>query len=282
MEQVKKEINQRLQELLYPLKDGLVKEAMTYSLLAPSKRLRPILFLTTLRSYQVNYHDYIDIACAIEMIHTYSLIHDDLPGMDDDDLRRGLPTCHKKFDEATAILAGDALLNLGVNTILSMNMDDSLKVKITQRLYQASGINGMIYGQQQDIYYENKLATLAQLEDIHHYKTGELIAVSVQLASLIAAPQDYDVWTHFGYTLGLAFQIQDDVLDVIGTTEKLGKKVGSDLENKKSTYVSLLGVEESQKKAKVLFDVCYSDLYQLQINHGLLLDILQFLIRRVN
>lgn len=282
MDQLKQEINQRLQELLYPLKDGLVKKAMSYSLLAPSKRLRPLLFLTTLRSYQVNYHDYIDIACAIEMIHTYSLIHDDLPGMDDDDLRRGLPTCHKKFDEATAILAGDALLNLGVNTILSMNMDDSLKVKITQRLYQASGINGMIYGQQQDIYYENKLATLEQLEDIHHYKTGELIAVSVQLASLIAAPQDYDVWTHFGYTLGLAFQIQDDVLDVIGTTEELGKKVGSDIENNKSTYVSLLGIEESQKKTKALFDACCGDLYQLQINHGLLLDILQFLIKRVN
>ena len=145
MEQLRTEINLRLEELLEPLKSGPVKEAMSYSLLAPGKRLRPLLFLSVLRSYQIDYHIYIDIACAIEMIHTYSLIHDDLPGMDNDDLRRGRPTCHKQFDEATAILAGDALLNLGVNTILNISIDSDLKVKLLNRLYEASGIHGMIW-----------------------------------------------------------------------------------------------------------------------------------------
>ena len=156
MEQLRTEINSRLEELLEPLKNGPVKEAMSYSLLAPGKRLRPLLFLSVLRSYQIDYHIYMDIACAIEMIHTYSLIHDDLPGMDNDDLRRGRPTCHKQFDEATAILAGDALLNLGVNTILNISIDSDLKVKLLNRLYEASGINGMIYGQQQDITFEKQ------------------------------------------------------------------------------------------------------------------------------
>ena len=117
MDQLKEEINQQLLKLLSSVKEGKVKEAMTYSLLAPGKRLRPLLFIYVLKAYQMDYHAYLDIACAIEMIHTYSLIHDDLPGMDNDDLRRGRPTCHKQFDEATAILAGDALLNLSVNTI---------------------------------------------------------------------------------------------------------------------------------------------------------------------
>lgn len=282
MEQIKKEINQRLIELLEPVKEGKVKEAMRYSLTAPGKRLRPILFLTVLRSYQLNYYEYIDIACAIEMIHTYSLIHDDLPGMDNDDLRRGRPTCHKQFDEATAILAGDALLNLGVNVILNTNLNDSLKVKLTNRLYQASGINGMIYGQQQDIFFENQTATLEQLKDIHKNKTGELIAVSMQLAALIANENDYKYWTQIGYDLGLAFQIQDDILDVIGDQEKLGKKVGSDINNHKSTYVNLLGIENSQKEVEKLFQSCYENIYSMRINHGLILEILNYILKRVS
>lgn len=282
MDTLKNQLNHRLMELLEPVKDGKVKEAMTYSLMAPGKRLRPVLFLTVLRSYQINYLDYIDIACAIEMIHTYSLIHDDLPGMDDDDLRRGRPTCHKKFDEATAILAGDALLNLGVNVILNMTIADDLKVKIVNRLYQASGVNGMIYGQQQDLFYENCQATLAELKDIHKHKTGELIAVSMQLASFIACQDDYDHWTKIGFDLGLAFQIQDDILDVIGDQEKLGKRIGSDIENHKSTYVSLLGIEKSQKMVDELFQSCYETIYAMRINHGLMLEILTFILKRVN
>lgn len=282
MELLKDQINQRLEELLLPLKDGPVKEAMQYSLLAPGKRLRPLLFLSVLRSYQMDYRPYMNIACAIEMIHTYSLIHDDLPGMDNDDLRRGRATCHKQFDEATAILAGDALLNLGVNTILSLPLESELLVKIVNRLYEASGVNGMIYGQQQDIAFENQKATLEQLKDIHHHKTGELIAVSMQLASLIACPNDYEHWTQIGFDLGLAFQIQDDVLDVIGDSKQLGKKVGSDIENHKSTYVTLLGIEKSNQMVESLFQSCYEHVYAMMINHGVILELLTMILKRVN
>lgn len=255
---------------------------MSYSLLAPGKRLRPLLFLSVLRSYQIDYHIYMDIACAIEMIHTYSLIHDDLPGMDNDDLRRGRPTCHKQFDEATAILAGDALLNLGVNTILNISIDSDLKVKLLNRLYEASGINGMIYGQQQDITFEKQLANLEQLKDIHKHKTGELIAVSMQLGSLIANPSDYQYWTSIGFDLGLAFQIQDDILDVVGNTEQLGKKVGSDQENHKTTYVSLIGIDKSELAIQELFKKCYENIYAMRINHGLILELLSIILKRVN
>lgn len=282
MNQLKIEINERLDELLKLVKNGAVKTAMQYSLLAPGKRLRPILFLTVLKSYQIHYHDYIDIACAIEMIHTYSLIHDDLPGMDNDDLRRGRLTCHKKFDEATAILAGDALLNLAMNTILNIDMDNLLKIKILKRLFEASGVNGMIYGQQQDLFYEGQKISLDELKDIHYHKTGELIAVSMQLASLIACPNDYSFWTKIGFDLGLAFQIQDDILDVVGDSCKLGKNIGSDLDNEKSTYVSLLGVKESQEQVEQLFQACYENIYSMKINHGLILELLMIILKRVN
>lgn len=281
MDQLKNEIDKRLEELLIPVKEGLVKEAMHYSLLAPGKRLRPILFLSVLRSYQIDYHPYIDIACAIEMIHTYSLIHDDLPGMDNDDLRRGLPTCHKKFDEATAILAGDGLLNLSVSVILDMDIDNQLKIDIMKRLYQASGVQGMIYGQQQDIYFENKKASLDELKDIHKNKTGEMIAASFQLAAMIANPDDYEKWTAIGYNLGLAFQIQDDVLDIIGDEKNLGKTIGSDIENHKSTYVSLLGVGQSQTEVQSLFEKCFETIYAMRINHGVILDVFTTILKRV-
>ena len=281
MDNLKELINIRLQQLLEHIKDGPVKEAMEYSLLAPGKRLRPILFLTVLKSYQVDIHKFIDVACAIEMIHTYSLIHDDLPGMDNDDYRRGRLTCHKKFDEATAILAGDALLNLGVNTILSTDLQSELKVSLLDRLYNASGVNGMIYGQQQDIIFENKKAFLKELEDIHRHKTGELIAASMQLAAMIANANDEIMWKKIGYDLGLAFQIQDDILDVIGDTDELGKKVGSDLNNHKSTYVSLLGLEQSQNIADDLFQSCFENIYAMRINHGLILEVLTFILKRV-
>ena len=281
MEKLRNEIQERLLELVEPVKDSKVKEAMIYSLMAPGKRLRPIIFLNVLRSYKVDYHRYMDIACAIEMIHTYSLIHDDLPGMDNDDLRRGRKTCHIQFDEATAILAGDGLLNLAVNVVLNVDMDSDLKVKVLNRLYEASGVNGMIYGQALDLYHETVPASLDELKEIHKNKTGELITVSMQLASMIANEDDYSIWTQMGFDLGLAFQIQDDILDVTSDEKTLGKKIGSDLENNKSTYVSLLGIEESQKAVETLFNKCYENLYAMKINHGLILDLLTLILKRV-
>ena len=282
MNSIINEVNKRLEVIVNQYKDGKVKEAMKYSLLAPGKRLRPLMLIQTLRSYKIDYHPYIDIACAIEMIHTYSLIHDDLPGMDNDDLRRVRKTCHKQFDEATAILAGDALLNEAVNVILNVDIDASLKVAIIKELYHASGVNGMIYGQQQDLYFENKEATLDELKEIHHYKTGEMIAVSFVIGAYIAKQEDKEIWRNIGYDLGLAFQIQDDILDVIGNEEVLGKPIGSDKENNKSTYVSLLGIQKSQEYVNELFEKCYENLYSLQINHGLILELFQKILKRVS
>ena len=282
MNNIIEEVNVRLKEILSSYRPGAVKEAMTYSVMAGGKRFRPLLFIQTLRAYSVDYHKYIDIACAIEMIHTYSLIHDDLPGMDNDDLRRGKPTCHKQFDEATAILAGDALLNESMNVILRMELDDALKVEVLRYLYQASGLSGMIYGQQQDMYFETHTASLDELQAIHHDKTGALISVPMKIAGLIAKKEDAGQLENIGFKLGLAFQIQDDILDVTSTTETLGKKVGSDIANHKSTYVSLLGLETSQKRVEELFEECLTDVYGLQLNHGLMIELFQIIMKRVN
>lgn len=282
MNNIIEEVNARLKEILSSYRPGLVKEAMTYSVMAGGKRLRPLLFIQTLRAYSVDYHKYLDIACAIEMIHTYSLIHDDLPGMDNDDLRRGKPTCHKQFDEATAILAGDALLNESMNVIIRMDLDDALKVEVLRYLYNASGLGGMIYGQQQDMYFETHTATLDELQAIHHDKTGALISAPMKIAGLIAKKEDADKLENIGFKLGLAFQIQDDILDVTSTTETLGKKVGSDIANHKSTYVSLIGLETSQKRVEELFEECLADVYGLQLNHGLMIELFQIIMKRVN
>ena len=282
MNNIIEEVNARLKEILSSYRPGLVKEAMTYSVMAGGKRLRPLLFIQTLRAYSVDYHKYLDIACAIEMIHTYSLIHDYLPGMDNDDLRRGKPTCHKQFDEATAILAGDALLNESMNVIIRMDLDDALKVEVLRYLYNASGLGGMIYGQQQDMYFETHTATLDELQAIHHDKTGALISVPMKIAGLIAKKEDADKLENIGFKLGLAFQIQDDILDVTSTTETLGKKVGSDIANHKSTYVSLIGLETSQKRVEELFEECLADVYGLQLNHGLMIELFQIIMKRVN
>lgn len=281
MEKLIELINEQLIQIVDQYQDSQVKEAMKYSLLAGGKRIRPVMMLQVIRSYDQNYLKYLDVACAIEMIHTYSLIHDDLPGMDNDDLRRGNPTCHKQFDEATAILAGDGLLNEAVNVILNTDLNAELKVKLLATLYQASGVNGMIFGQALDMKFENKLATRQELDLIHHHKTGDLISTALKLGAIIACPDDQDVWQEIGYKIGLAFQIQDDVLDVIGNSEVLGKKVGSDQENHKSTYVTLIGVEQSQKVVEQYFNDAMELLYQLRVNHGLILEVMEKLKKRV-
>ena len=193
MNNIVNEINQRLKTILNDYPKSKVKEAMLYSLQAGGKRIRPFIVLQVIRAYNQNYHDYIDIACALEMIHTYSLIHDDLPGMDNDDLRRGKPTCHKQFGEATAILAGDGLLNEAVNIIIKTSLASDLKIALISCLYQASGISGMIYGQELDIENENKKLSIDKLNTIHHYKTGKLLSCAFQLGGLIASSQDVKV-----------------------------------------------------------------------------------------
>lgn len=282
MNNIVNEINQRLKTILNDYPKSKVKEAMLYSLQAGGKRIRPFIVLQVIRAYNQNYHDYIDIACALEMIHTYSLIHDDLPGMDNDDLRRGKPTCHKQFGEATAILAGDGLLNEAVNIIIKTSLASDLKIALISCLYQASGISGMIYGQELDIENENKKLSIDKLNTIHHYKTGKLLSCAFQLGGLIASPQDVKVLKEIGYKVGLAFQIQDDILDVISDSKTLGKPVGSDASNHKETYTTLIGVEASQKEVDKLFKEVIELVYSLSINHGLIIEIIELLWKRVS
>lgn len=282
MNNIVNEINQRLKTILNDYPKSKVKEAMLYSLQAGGKRIRPFIVLQVIRAYNQNYQDYIDIACALEMIHTYSLIHDDLPGMDNDDLRRGKPTCHKQFGEATAILAGDGLLNEAVNIIIKTSLASDLKIALISCLYQASGISGMIYGQELDIENENKKLSIDKLNTIHHYKTGKLLSCAFQLGGLIASPQDVKVLKEIGYKVGLAFQIQDDILDVISDSKTLGKPVGSDASNHKETYTTLIGVEASQKEVDKLFKEAIELVYSLSINHGLIIEIIELLWKRVS
>ena len=279
MEQIIQDINTRLIQITDCFQDSKVKDAMKYSLLAGGKRIRPLLMLRIIQSYGLDYHDYLDAACAIEMIHTYSLIHDDLPGMDNDDLRRGKPTCHRQFDEA--ILAGDGLLNEAVNVILKANYNSELKIALLSILYQASGVNGMILGQALDIEFENKKANRKELDLIHHHKTGDLISASMQMGALVANVDDLETFKEIGYKIGLAFQIQDDILDVVGNSELLGKNVGSDIENNKSTYVTLMGVAKSQEIADCYFNEAITLINKLKINHELILEVLEKLKRRV-
>lgn len=276
------EINNRLNCILDKYPNGTVKQAMAYSLNAGGKRIRPVMLLQVIRAYGLDYHPYMDVACAIEMIHTYSLIHDDLPGMDNDDLRRGRPTCHKQFNEAIAILAGDGLLTEAVNIIIQTGIDEKLKLDLISCLYISSGIAGMIYGQELDIQNENKQIDVETLQQIHKFKTGKLLSCALKMGSLIANHEDVKKWEDIGYKIGLAFQIQDDVLDVTSTTEQLGKPAGSDESNHKTTYVTLLGIEKCQKIIDQLFNEAIEMLYSLKINHGLLLEIIENLRKRVS
>ncbi len=221
-------------------------EAMAYSLFAGGKRLRPGLALGACEMLCGDDTPAMPAACAIEMIHTYSLIHDDLPAMDDDDLRRGQPTCHVKFGESTAILAGDTLMTMAFDVLA-----DTERTDVIREIARASGVNGMAGGQILDLDAEDTPVDLAGLQAIHRLKTGALIRCSVRVGAMLGGA-DYaalDAITRYGEAIGLAFQIADDVLDVIGTEAAIGKPVGSDVRSHKSTYPALVGIEESQRLA---------------------------------
>ena len=231
-----------------------LREAMHYSLLAPGKRLRPALALLACEACGGDPRAALPAACALEMIHTYSLIHDDLPAMDDDDLRRGRPTCHKQFDEATAILAGDALLTLAFE-VLARDVRPAEAAACCVDLASAAGAEGMVGGQMADLEAEsNPIATGEALEAIHRRKTGRLLCSAVTLGGRIggASPQSLSNLRNYGLAVGLAFQIADDLLDVEGAQEKMGKSVGKDANHGKLTYPALWGLEESRRRAAAL------------------------------
>lgn len=253
----------------------IIKEAMHYSLEAGGKRIRPLLLLGTLRSFGKDEAIGLPTACAIEMIHTYSLIHDDLPSMDDDDLRRGKPTNHKVFGEAVAILAGDALLTYSFQVItesISPELSPEKKLLLVTELAKASGPEGMVGGQVADMEGEGKVLNLDELEYIHRHKTGKLLAYSVIAGSILAdaTSEQLDKLTQFAHHLGLAFQIRDDILDIEGTEVKLGKPVGSDTGNHKNTYPALLTLEGAKEKLTFHVDEARRFLYSVDMKHDIL------------
>lgn len=222
-------------------------EAVRYSLFAGGKRLRPALALGAAELISGSDAAALPAACALEMIHTYSLIHDDLPAMDNDDLRRGRPTLHKAYDEATAILAGDALLTMAFDALA-----DCGNTVVVREIARAAGAAGMVGGQQLDIEAEGRAITLEELRRIHACKTGALIRVAVRAGAILAeaTTAQLDALTRYGECLGLAFQIADDILDVTGDAETLGKPIGSDEERNKSTYPALVGLAQARVLAQ--------------------------------
>ncbi|MCK5348121.1 MAG: polyprenyl synthetase family protein [Desulfobacula sp.] len=238
--------------------------AINHSLMAGGKRLRPILSMAAAHACNKDFLIALPACCAIEMIHTYSLIHDDLPAMDNDDLRRGLPTCHKRFCEATAILAGDALLTHAFNIIsqpeqiFKIYPDSQTRIKLISKISQAAGIQGMVQGQMLDMqsFQPEQNNDLDHLNKIHALKTGKMITVSVEAGALSAGadPETIEKLIVYADKIGLAFQVVDDILNIEGDPEIMGKAVGSDALNEKMTFPAVIGLDESKKYAKKLID----------------------------
>ena len=232
-----------------------IHQAMRYSVQAGGKRVRPILCLESARIFTADVAPVLPLACALEFIHTYSLIHDDLPALDNDDLRRGKPTCHKKFGEATAILAGDALLTLAFETLANAPIDPARRVAILSHVAASAGtVNGMVGGQVADLEAEGRAIQPSELEYIHRSKTAALIRASIVSGAIGGGAGDEDVANlkHFGETIGWAFQVVDDILDVEESSAALGKTAGKDAAQQKATYPSLYGLEKSRQFAKEL------------------------------
>lgn len=247
------EINSALKEYL-PAADDVVSQAMRYSVENGGKRIRPALLLEFCRVCGGDYKKAMPFACALEMIHTYSLIHDDLPCMDNDDFRRGKPSCHIAFGEEYALLAGDALLTLAFETAMKSNLSAEITVKAAKELAKAAGVMGMVGGQVLDLQNEGKKVGVSDLQKTDELKTGELIRAACVLGCVCAGADDKKIAAaeKYAHDIGIAFQIVDDILDVTSDEETLGKPIGSDEENQKSTYVSLLGTEKSRKTAEEL------------------------------
>ncbi|MDD6485065.1 MAG: polyprenyl synthetase family protein [Clostridiales bacterium] len=262
----------------------IIYEAMRYSVFAGGKRLRPILMLECAKMCGGSVEEVMPFACAMEMIHTYSLIHDDLPAMDNDDLRRGMPTSHKKFGEANAILAGDALLTRAFEVAASAKTDPAVTVRAISMLAASAGTEGMIGGQILDIQSEGKKIKLAELKNIHLLKTGAIIRSACTIGAIAAGMNEAYIKTldDFGTNLGIAFQIRDDILDVEGETAALGKTVGSDASLEKNTYVRLLGLERSKDLVEEYSDRAKAALAKFKKKADFLTELTDYLINRIN
>ena len=265
-----------------------VFEAMRYSLFAGGKRVRPILAIAAAESLGARTAGLLPIAGALELIHTYSLIHDDLPAMDDDDLRRGRPTCHKVYGEAIAILAGDGLLTMAFEVLSDPRRLTSVSAQrllaITRELSTASGVFGMVGGQVVDMESEGREIDFPILEYIHTHKTGALIRASVRAGALYARASEkrLKALTRYGEMVGLAFQIADDILDITGSQEEIGKDVGSDLKKGKKTFPSFYGLEESRRRAVEVSDKAINALSDFDKKADPLRELAKYIVNRVN
>ena len=285
----RKELVDRYLEAYLPGEDRYppkLFKAMKHTLFAGGKRLRPILLLASVEAVGKEIQDLIPFACALELIHTYSLIHDDLPSMDDDDYRRGLPSSHKVFGEAIAILTGDALLTeafcLMSTKAVTNGLDPLVVLGVIHEITEAIGASGMVAGQAADILAEGEAVGISDLEYIHNHKTGAFIRVTVRTGALLAraSQQQLESLSHYGRALGLAFQIRDDILNVEGNSKKLGKSVGSDLSRKKVTYPSILGLEKSKKAMRDLVEESIKRLTPFNHQADPLREIARYLIAR--
>jgi len=278
----KKEIDRLLDEYLpseksYP---NILHQAIRYSVLAGGKRIRPILALTAYTAFGGENRNIINpAACSLELVHTYSLIHDDLPCMDDDDLRRGIPTLHKKYNEAVAVLAGDALHDLAFELIAR-----SGSAEVVSELAGAIGTFGMLGGQMADIEAEGKVNSVEQVKFIHKHKTGALIRASVRIGAMLAGVDKTTLnnISLYGEKIGFAFQIIDDILDIEGDEEKLGKIVGSDCKNDKATYPGTVGLEQARQVSDKLIDEAIEIAKQFRIKENRFVEIARFIGQRDN
>ena len=274
---------------LIPVNEGpesQVFQAMRYSVMAGGKRLRPFLVIASADLFNVSRSSSERVAAAVEMIHTYSLIHDDLPAMDDDNLRRGEPTCHLKFDEATAILAGDALLTLAFEVIAHSDTHDSAKIRadLVLEISHAVGAQGMVGGQILDLFAEKNILGMPEITRLQRMKTGALINCSCQSGAILgkASETQRHLLNAYAYDIGLAFQITDDLLDIDGHPKELGKAINKDTKAGKATFVSQLGVERARSQAVILTDQAIKHLDIFGEKAGLLRDLARFVIGRDN
>ncbi len=265
-----------------------VHEAMRYSLFAGGKRVRPVLAISAAEALGVKTAGLLPIAVSLELIHTYSLIHDDLPAMDNDDFRRGRPTCHKVYGEAIAILAGDGLLNMAFEVLSDprrlMSISANRLTTIIREISTASGVFGMVGGQVVDMQSEGKDIDFPILEYIHTHKTGALIRASVRVGALYAraSRRKFAALTRYGEMVGLAFQIADDILDITGKQEEIGKDIGSDLKKGKKTFPGFLGLEESRRRARELADEAVDSLKGFDRKADPLRELAKYIINRAS
>ncbi len=279
-------VDGQLESLIPPLEiePKNLHAAIRWSLFASGKRFRPALVLAVGKTFGAAEEKLLHAAAAIEMIHTYSLIHDDLPAMDNDDLRRGRATCHRKFGEATAILAGDVLQTLAFQAVAEdKNLSAAIRVKLISEIARAAGTPmGMVAGQQLDLEAEGKKTSIADLEKIHHCKTGAVISAAARSGATIAEAEEAEIKiiSNYAANLGLLFQITDDLLDATQTTEVLGKTAGKDARAQKATYVSIYGLENTRRLAQNVHAEACEELKKVEREVNLLCEIADFILNR--